>query len=146
MKQLFLILIAFNITCLLPDIANAQEPSELIGKCVMKVGDNTTYLKDYVVKLPEADSENKIPVHKNTAFLLKNTRYRLTVCNSDDSLGEGVIQLYDNGKKIASSFQNGKAYRSFDFECKKTGSYQIWISFKDGSEGFAVGILSLVEQ
>ena len=147
MKRLLIILFAFIMICSFSRTANAQDPSKLVGKCVLDIGNNTTYLKDYVVKLPEANSQDNIPTHKNTAILLKNTHYRLTVCNSDDSEGQGVIYLYNNGKKIASSItQSGKIYRSFDFQCNKTGSYQIWISFIDGKEGFAVGILSLVNE
>lgn len=98
---IFVLLITFSFCCKL----NAQiNPSKLIGECVADVGDNTTYLKDYVVKLPKANSYENIPIH------------------------------------------NKKTYQSFDFQCQKTGSYQIWISFKDGEEGFAVGILSLVNE
>ncbi len=147
MKRLLIILFTFIMLCSFSRTASAQDPFELVGKCVLDIGNNTTYLKDYVVKLPEANSQNNIPTHKNTAILLKNTHYRLTVCNSDDSEGQGVIYLYNNGEKVASSItQSGKIYRSFDFQCNKTGSYQIWISFKDGKEGFAVGILSLVNE
>ena len=147
MKRLMIILFAFIMICSFSRTASAQDPSELVGKCVLDIGNNTTYLKDYVVKLPEANSQDNIPTHKNTAILLKNTHYRLTVCNSDDSEGQGVICLFNNGKKVASSItQSGKIYHSFDFQCNKTGSYQIWISFKDGKEGFAVGILSLVNE
>lgn len=147
MKRLLIILFTFIMLCSFSRTASAQDPSEFVGKCVLDIGNNTTYLKDYVVKLPEANSQDNIPTHKNTAILLKNTHYRLTVCNSDDSEGQGVIYLYNNGEKVASSItQSGKIYRSFDFQCNKTGSYQIWISFKDGKEGFAVGILSLVNE
>lgn len=146
MKRLLIILFAFLMICSFSRTASAQDPSELVGRCVLDVGENTTYLKDYVVKLPEAYSHDNIPIHKNTAILLKNTHYRLTICNSNDSKGQGVIQLYNDGKKVGSSVspETGKIYRSFDFLCNKTGSYQIWISFKGGEEGFAVGILSLV--
>jgi hypothetical protein len=147
MKHLIIILFAFILICSFSRTANAQDPSELVGKCVLDIGKNTTYLKDYVVKLPEANSQDNIPTHKNTALLLKNSHYRLTVCNSDDSEGQGIIQLFSNGKKVGSSIApSGKIYSSFDFPCNKTGSYQIWISFKDGKEGFAVGILSLVNK
>jgi len=147
MKKLLLILFAFLIICSFSRTANAQDHSELVFQCALDAGKNTEYLKDYVVKLPEANSQDNIPTHKNTAILLKNTNYRLTICNSGDSDGQGVVQLFNNGEKVASSIApSGKIYRSFDFQCKKTGSYQIWISFKDGKEGFAVGILSFVNE
>ena len=146
MKRLLKILTALFILLFFSEMANAQDNSDLVFQCALEAGDNTKYLKDYVVKLPEAISQENIPTHKNSAILLKNTHYRLTICNSDESEGQGIIQLYNNGKKVASSFQNGKVYNSFDFECNKTGSYQIWISFIDGKEGFAVGILSFVNE
>jgi len=147
MKLFIRVLFAFIIICSFSRTASAQDTSELVGKCVLDIGNNTTYLKDYVVKLPETNSQENIPTHKNTAILLKNSHYRLTVCNSEDSEGQGIIQLYNNGKKVGSSIApSGKIYSSFDFPCNKTGSYQIWISFKDGKEGFAVGILSLVNE
>lgn len=146
MKRL-LIIFAFLIICSFSRIASAQSHSDMVFQCAREAGNNTEYLKDYVVKLPEANSQGIIPIHKNTAILLKNTHYRLTVCNSDDSEGQGIIHLYNNGKIVGSSIApSGKIYSSFDFPCQKTGSYQIWISFKDGKEGFAVGILSFVNE
>ena len=147
MKKLLIMLFAFLLICSFSKTANAQNPYELVFQCSKNAGSDTKYLKDFVVKFPEADSQGNIPVHKHTAILLKNTHYRFSICNSDDSKGQGIIQLYSNGKKIASSIApSGKIYRSFDFECQKTGSYQIWISFKDGEEGYAVGILSYVNK
>ena len=147
MKKLLIMLFAFLLIYSFLRTANAQDPSELVFQCSKNAGSDTKYLKDYVVRLPEANSQKNIPTHKNTAILLKNTHYRLSICNSDDSKGQGIIQLYSDGKKVASSIApSGKIYRSFDFECQKTGSYQIWISFKDGKEGYAVGILSFVNE
>ena len=147
MKKLLIILFAFLLICSFSRTANAQDPSELVFQCSKNAGSDTKYLKDFVVKFPEANSQDNIPIHKNTALLLKNTHYRLSICNSDDSKGEGIIQLYSDGKKIASSLApSGKIYSSIDFPCQKTGSYQIWISFKDGEEGYAVGILSFVNK
>ena len=147
MKRLLIMLFAFLIICSFSRIASAQDHSDMVFQCALNAGKNTTYLKDYVVKLPEANSQENIPTHKNTAILLKNSHYRLTVCNSDDSEGQGIICLYNNGKIVGSSIApSGKIYSSFDFPCQKTGSYQIWISFKDGKEGFAVGILSFVNE
>jgi len=147
MKKLLIMLFAFLFICSFSRTANAQDPSTLVFQCSKNAGSDTKYLKDFVVKFPEANSQDNIPIHKHTAILLKNTHYRLSICNSDDSKGQGIIQLYSDGKKIASSITEiGKIYRSFDFECHKTGSYQIWISFKDGKEGYAVGILSFVNK
>ena len=147
MKKLLITLFAFIIICSFSRTASAQDPSEQVFQCSQKAGPDAKYVKDYIVRLPEANSQNDIPTHKNTAILLKNTHYRFTICNSDDSEGEGIIQLFNNGKKIASSItESGKIYHSFDFQCNKTGSYQIWISFKDGKKGFAVGILSFVNE
>ena len=145
MKKLLITLFALIIICSFSRTAKAQDPSEPVFQCSQKAGPDAKYVKDYIVKLPEANSQANDQIHKNTAILLKNTHYRFTICNSDNSEGQGIIQLYNNGKKIASSItESGKIYPSFDFQCNKTGSYQIWIYFKDGKKGSATGILSFV--
>lgn len=79
--------------------------------------------------------------------LSKNNVYRFTICNSDDSEGHGMLQLYDMNIMLGSTFYpaTGKEYKSFDFQCQKTGVYHVFISFIDGKKGNAVGILSYVK-
>ena len=124
-----------------------QDPQELVSRCALDIGENTTYLKDFVIKLPTATNPADAPVHKANFYFMKNQNYRFTMCNSDDSEGELVLALYDKQKLITTTYlkSSGKVYSSVDFECNKTGLYQLWFSFKDGSKGYGVGIVSLVK-
>jgi len=125
----------------------AQNPEELVSQCALDIGENTTYLKDFVIKLPTATDPSDAPVHKANFYFMKNQNYRFTMCNSDDSEGELILSLYDKQKIITTSYlkSSDKVYSSVDFECNKTGLYQLWFSFKDGQKGYGVGIVSLVK-
>ena len=125
----------------------AQDPQELVSQCALDLGENTTYLKDFVIKLPTASDPSNSPVHKANFYFMKNQNYRFTMCNADGSEGELVLSLYDKQKLITTSYlkSSGKVYTSVDFTCNKTGLYQLWYSFKDGEKGYGVGIVSLVK-
>lgn len=146
MKTLFLFFLLTLLT--IPGKILAQPEQELVDNCVFSTGENTTYLKDYIIKLPKADSNKEAPVYKATVVLVKNTHYRFTICNSPNSEGKGIIQLYDHNRLLGNSYnpKTGKIYNSFDFPCNKTGQYNIWYLFKDGEKGLAVGIVSLVRK
>ncbi len=126
----------------------AQPRDVLIDMCASKAGDDATYLKDFVVDLDAANPGEKAPVAKFSMVLSKNTVYRLSVCNAEDSPGEAIIKLFDTKRMIASSYvpSSGKIFDKFDFQCQKTGVYHVFISFKDGKQGSAIGILSFVKK
>jgi hypothetical protein len=128
--------------------AFAQNDAMLVDHCVSLAGDDATYLKDFVVKLPAANNNAKPPAAKNSIMLRKNTVYRFTVCNHEESDGEAVITLYDANQMLASNYNpsSGKMYPSFNFSCSKTGPYTLMISFKDGKKGSAVGVMSYVRR
>lgn len=126
---------------------NAQDQQQMVSDCALSIGGNTTYLKDFVIKLPEAGNMDNIPVHKERIYLMKKQTYLFTQCNADDSEGELILELYDKNKQITSSVskRNGKVYTSIEFNCNKTGLYTLWYSFKDGKQGMGVGIISLLK-
>lgn len=123
------------------------QTEDLISKCSMGAGENTTYLKDFVVELPKATSQAAIPVHKANMNLMKNFKYRFTLCNQDNSKGELVLSVYEGEKLVTSTFieKTGKAYSSIDLICNKTSTYQLRYSFKGGEQGVGVGIVSMVK-
>jgi hypothetical protein len=119
----------------------------LISKCALNTGENTTYLKDFVVELPKANTQADIPVHKVNFALMKNFKYRFTLCNMNNSKGELVISVFDGEKLVTSSFveKTGKIYPSVDLICNKTGTYQLRYTFKGGEQGVGVGIVSMIK-
>lgn len=125
----------------------AQDNMELVGQCAASAGD-VTYLKDFPVKLDAGTPGGKPPAAKFSLLLSKNTSYRFTICTAPDSEGEAMLQLFEMNNMIGSSYNSttGKDYPSFDFKCQKTGVYHVFISFKEGKAGEAVGILSFIER
>ena len=88
----------------LPLTGNSQVAAdELVSKCALTAGDNTAYLKDFRVQLPKATPNAAAPVYKANMYLMKNMKYRFSLCNSAEFKGELIITLYDEDKKLISS-------------------------------------------
>lgn len=128
-------------------IIYCQDVSELTAQCAASAGD-VTYLKDFPAKLDAGTPGGKPPSAKFSMLLSKNTSYRFTICTAPDSDGEAILDLYDLNILIGSTYNKttGKDYPYFDFKCQKTGVYHIFVSFKEGKPGNAVGIMSFVEK
>lgn len=127
-------------------ITNAQPTDVLVDMCAASAGEDATYLKDFVVELEAAGAGEQVPVAKFSMVLSSGTLYRLSICDSEDSDGEGIIRLFDTSKQIGSNFVQGQTFKSFDFQCNKTGVYHVFISFKDGKAGKSIGILSFIKK
>jgi hypothetical protein len=140
-------LLLFTALYLLPvQFSFAQPQDVLVDMCASQAGEDATYLKDFIVDLDAAAPGEKEPVQKFSLILSKGTVYRFSVCNSEDSPGEGILRLFDTTKEIAKNEYGGQILQSFDFECNKTGVYHVMISFKDGKSGSAIGILSFIKK
>lgn len=127
---------------------NAQDISQLTAQCAASAGDNVTFLKEFPVKL-DASTPGGAPNTARFALLLnKSTKYRFSVCTAPNSDGEAILQVFDANTLQGSTFleATGKDYPSFDLNCQKTGIYHVFISFKEGKSGEAVGILSFVKR
>jgi hypothetical protein len=122
----------------------AQSETELVEICT-EIAKDATYLKDFKALL---DAGTPPPVQRFTVVLQKDTKYRFSICSSKDYPGEGILQVYDNNRLIATTYNvaTGKSVPVIDLNCLKTGPYHIFIQFKDGKPGLAVGILSFVEK
>jgi hypothetical protein len=147
MEKRFLFLLIFILIAWLGEkSANAQSSSKLVEFCAASAGDDATYLKDFVVELPEAGPDGKAPEQRYTMVLSKNTEYRFTVCNADGSEGKAMVQLFDLNKLYGSTYNpaTGQSVKSVNFQCQKTGAYHLIISFIDGKKGSAVAIVSFI--
>ncbi len=145
MKKSYLIIVLSLL--INPVIVNSQAVTdEFVSNCVLAAGENTTYLKDFRIQLPGAAPEADPPVYKANMYLMKNTRYRFTVCNAPGSAGELYITLHDQGRELISSYNSttGKKYSSVDFICNKTGLYTLWYGFINGRQGSGVGVVSMI--
>ena len=147
MRKYIITLFTISLVFALAKPIFGQDVSELTAQCAASAGD-VTYLKDFPAKLDAGTPGGKPPSAKYSMLLSKNTSYRFTICTAPDSEGEAILELYDMNVLIGSTYNKttGKDYPSFDFKCQKTGVYHIFISFKEGKPGNAVGIMSFVEK
>lgn len=127
--------------------AFSQSAAGLVDICVSQL-EGATYIRDFQVELEASGPGQPAPVARYSMVLNRNTQYRLSICNSPASKGRGVIQIYDSRGLIGSSYMesSGTDYPFFDVQIKSTGVYHVFISFRDGLPGTAVGILSFVRR
>jgi len=141
--KLFILFLTFSFT-----VTNyAQDISQLTAQCAANAGD-VMYLKDFVVKLDAGTPGGAPPTARFALLLSKSVVYRLSICTAPNSEGEAVLQLFDMNTLLGSTFisATGKDFPYFDFKCQKTGVYHVFISFKEGKAGEAVGVLSYVKK
>jgi hypothetical protein len=124
-----------------------QSTDPLISKCVMNAGSNAKYLKDFRVQLGKASVAGELR-YKAQMSLWKNTKYRFSMCNADDSKGKLILTIRDDANKVVlSSYEqkSGKIYPFIDFICNKSGIYQLNYDFTDGQQGSGVGVVSMIK-
>jgi len=143
MKKYLTILLLITAGTLL----NGQTADPLVSNCLTSAGPGSKYLKDFRVQLGKATSAGELRF-KAQISLWKNTKYRFSLCNSEDSKGKLILSIKDNSNKvILSSFdqKTGKTYSYVDFICNKSGIYQLNYDFIDGQQGSGVGVVSMVK-
>jgi hypothetical protein len=144
MKKIFItltILFAFGF------LSFGQVTDPMISNCVVNAGSNTKYLKDFRIQLGKTATQNDLRFKANMS-LWKNTKYRFTMCNAGNSKGQLILSIKDDANKlILSSFnkKTGKIFTFVDFECQKSGIYQISYDFTDGQQGSGVGVVSMIK-
>ena len=133
------ILLFLSVTAFLP-----QDTTDDVMDCASKAGPSAVYLKDFQVSLPAASPGEKPPMYRQAMVLRGNNYYRFNVCNKK---GEAVIRIYDSSRMILSTYDVSakKEFNPIQFLCKKTGPYNIVITFKDGKAGESIGIMSNVK-
>jgi len=120
-----------------------SDRKERVQACAEKAGEGAIYLKEFVVSLPKAVKDEAPPVYRQSVILRGNNIYRFNLCNDK---GQAIIRIYDSSNMVISSYDSrqDKDFNPINFLCRKTGQYTIFINFKDGKAGEAVGIMSHV--
>ena len=120
-----------------------SDRKERVQACAEKAGEGAIYLKEFVVSLPKAVKDQAPPVYRQSVILRGNNIYRFNLCNDK---GQAIIRIYDSSNMVISSYdtRQDKDFNPINFLCRKTGQYTIFINFKDGKAGEAVGIMSHV--
>lgn len=141
------LVIALTLLILCTSVSRGQASDPLVSQCVMNAGSNSKYLKDFRVQLGKTDNSAD-PRYKANMSLWKNTKYRFSMCNADNSQGKLILVIRDEtNKQILSSYDKttGKIYPAIDFTCNKSGIYQLCYDFDKGQQGSGVGVVSMVK-
>jgi len=128
-------------------LSYGQVSDPLVSNCATNAGTNAKYLKDFRIQLGKASTKGDFRYKANMS-LWKNTKYRFTMCNAENSKGQLILTIRDESNKlILSSFdkKTGKIYPFVDFECQKSGLYQVSYDFTDGQQGSGVGVVSMIK-
>ncbi|MBK7709991.1 MAG: hypothetical protein IPN67_13250 [Bacteroidales bacterium] len=128
-------------------VSFGQMTDPLLRNCALNAGAKARYLKDFRIQLGKTTTQGELRYKANIS-LWKNTKYRFTLCNSDDSTGELILNLKDDSEKlVVSSYdpKTGRTYHSIDFLCNKSGIYQLNYDFLGGQPGSGVGVVSIIE-
>lgn len=144
MKKYFITL-AFLLAAGLLTYGQSSDP--LVSSCVLNAGANAKYLKDFRVQLGKSANQTDLRFKANMS-LWKNTKYRFSLCNAEDSKGQLILTIKDeSNKEVLSTYdkKSGKVYPFVDFTCNKSGIYQLNYDFKEGQQGSGVGVVSMVK-
>ena len=144
-KRLFATLkrIAIVLLALLMMSMMAGDRKKRVQECASKAGEGAIFLKEFVVSIPKGDSDEPQPTYREPVLLRGNNVYRFNICNDK---GQAIISLYDKDRMYITSYQasTNRNYNPINFLCRKTGSYYVVISFKNGRAGETVVIMSHV--
>jgi hypothetical protein len=144
MKKYIIILAFFLATGIL---SFGQSTDPLVSNCAINAGANAKYLKDFRVQLGKSANQTELRFKANMS-LWKNTKYRFSLCNAEDSKGQLILTIKDDAnKEILSTYdkKSGKVYPFVDFTCNKSGIYQLNYDFTGGQQGSGVGVVSMVK-
>jgi hypothetical protein len=128
-------------------ILHGQTTDPLVSNCVMNAGTDSKYLKDFRIQLAKAPEAGELR-YKTQMSLWKNTKYKFSLCTAEGSKGELILTIKNDANQIVlSSYdpKTGKAYKSVELTCNRSGIYQLNYDFKDGQQGSGVGVVSMVK-
>lgn len=128
-------------------ITYGQASDPMVSNCIVNAGPDARYLKDFRIQLGKGTSTGE-PRFRAQMSLWKNTKYRFSMCNSEDSEGKLYLSLKDDtNKPVLSSYdqKTGKTYSFIDFICNKSGIYQLSYDFTGGQKGSGVGVVSMIK-
>jgi hypothetical protein len=127
-------------------LSSGQSGDPLLSSCVSNAGLHAKYLKDFRIQLGKAIKPGELR-YKTQISLWKNTKYRFTLCNSNESKGQLILNLKDDSNNIVASSidkKSGKTYQFIDFFCNKSGIYLLDYDFTGGQQGSGVGVVSMI--
>ncbi len=137
----------FLITAYITVSTGQTNSDKFVSNCISGTGQDAKYLKDFRIQLGQGTAENEFRF-KSKIYLWKNTKYRFTMCTAETSQGRLVMNLRDEENKMilqSSDPDSGTIYPYVDFNCSKSGLYQLWYDFAEKLPGSGIGIVSIIK-
>ncbi|MBN1131768.1 MAG: hypothetical protein JXR52_07705 [Bacteroidales bacterium] len=122
-----------------------SDRQKMVQACAAEAGEGAIYLREFVVDLPKSERDGQPAMYRQAVVLRGNNIYRFNLCNQK---GEAVLRIYDSSNMILSTYDanTNKEFNPINFLCRKTGQYNIVITFKNGKAGETIGIMSHVSK
>lgn len=139
--------ITFLILLTLSHFSSAQSSEQMINKCITLAGTDSKYLKDYRIQLGRPLESGDLRF-KAKMSLWKDMKYRFTMCCTDDSQSQLILNVKDETDRIVLTSidrKSGKTYSTVDFVCNKSGIYMVSYDFTNDQQGSGVGVVCLVK-
>jgi hypothetical protein len=113
---------------------------------VAKAGKDIVLVRDFKVKLREGNKRNPSPSSRFSVLMQKGLTYRFTISKDNTSAIDPILQLFDRGELLASTFEpkTNKNMERFEFKCQRTGNYQVLISMREAKASCAIGLMAMV--
>ncbi|HEX3006763.1 MAG TPA: GldM family protein [Bacteroidales bacterium] len=136
----FLCILCFNA------VVYSQGSDDLVQIAMAQSGSDALFIREFKANLRKGTLKNPVPSAKFNVYLKENTLYRFNVANDKTSDGDAILQLFENGRCLGNTFDEKEHVnnRIFEYKAQRTGNYQVIVSFKDGKQGNAVGIMSMI--
>lgn len=127
-------------------VVKSQCNQQLVDFAAEKAGTDAIYIRDFKVRLSKGTMDTPSPTGKFPIYLNEGVSYRFTIENAREYSGNAYVELERRGQTYANnySFEGGTIMESFDFECKRSATYQLLINFGDNKEGCAAVVMSLI--
>ncbi|MGB3467338.1 MAG: hypothetical protein WBA74_18790, partial [Cyclobacteriaceae bacterium] len=124
----------------------AQCPQLTEEQLADRNGLDAIIIEEYSVKLREGTIRRPVRTERMDVTLEAGIRYRFMVLNSDETIGEAVLQLYDHRELLGSSFDEvtGIDLRRFEYRTEEPAILQLVFSSKRGRKTCATALFSMV--
>lgn len=96
-----------------------------------------------LTRVSDIDYENEYFL---TLKLTKGTKYVFSITNGiNDRPGQSVIELLDADNLVLTNIFGDKYFETINFQCNKTGFYDILVKFKDNELGFCRVDITMIQ-
>lgn len=136
------IILIFFIFTFATNATFSQCNDQLLSLAINQMPENFDYIKDIKIHLKKS-KKNKPPLAvKQSIVLNKGMTYVIYARNASEFDGKIIFQLHNLKGNIASSYVNGRHYKTITYTCTATGIYYLTSFYEDGLEGCSVIVIA----